>query len=132
MYALGGDGTLNEVVNGVAGQGGGGLLPSGLRQRLCQAVWAVQLALPGPCSALVTAQPHALDLIECNGRLAINICSVGFDARIGLGMADYKRLAAGVGPGGVSHQPGRQTPSGAFTGPMSWNWMGSGFPATLP
>ena len=27
----------------------------------------------------------ALDLIECNGRLALNVCSVGFDARIGLG-----------------------------------------------
>jgi diacylglycerol kinase (ATP) len=34
----------------------------------------------------------AVDLIDCNGRLALNVCSVGFDARIGLGATDFKRL----------------------------------------
>ena len=33
-----------------------------------------------------------MDLIECNGRLALNVCSIGFDARIGLGAADFKKL----------------------------------------
>jgi diacylglycerol kinase family enzyme len=33
-----------------------------------------------------------IDLIDCNGRPAVNICSVGFDARIGLGMAEFKRF----------------------------------------
>ena len=37
--------------------------------------------------------------MDCNGRLAINICSVGFDARIGLGMAEYKRLPLVTGRG---------------------------------
>ena len=35
---------------------------------------------------------ESLDLIDCNGHLALNVCSVGFDARIGLGAADFKKL----------------------------------------
>lgn len=32
------------------------------------------------------------DLIDCNGETAINICSVGLDARIGTDVANYKRF----------------------------------------
>ena len=39
-----------------------------------------------------------VDLIECNGRLALNVCSVGFDARIGFGAADFKKLPLVSGP----------------------------------
>ena len=100
VYALGGDGTLNEVVNGVAGQDqvAVGCCPLGSGNDFVklfgQSSWRFR-----DLSALVTAQPHTLDLIECNGRLAINICSVGFDARIGLGMVDYKRLPLVSGRG---------------------------------
>lgn len=100
VYALGGDGTLNEVVNGVAGQDqvAVGCCPLGSGNDFVklfgQSSWRFR-----DLSALVTAQPHTLDLIECNGRLAINICSVGFDARIGLGMVEYKRLPLVSGRG---------------------------------
>ncbi len=42
--------------------------------------------------ALLDYESSQMDLIDCNGRLAVNICSVGFDARIGLDMVKYKKL----------------------------------------
>ena len=48
--------------------------------------------------ALLDAPQASVDLIECNGRLALNVCSVGFDARIGLGAADFKKLPLVSGP----------------------------------
>ncbi len=100
VYALGGDGTLNEVVNGVAGADhiAVGCCPMGSGNDFVklfgEGSWRFR-----DLSALVAARPRTLDLIECNGRLAINVCSVGFDARIGLGMAEYKRLPLVSGRG---------------------------------
>lgn len=93
IYACGGDGTLNEVVNGAAGHpylavthcpiGSGNdflRIFGGDAGRF----WQLDQLLDGPQTAM--------DLIECNGRYALNVCSVGFDARIGLGAADFKKL----------------------------------------
>ena len=41
---------------------------------------------------LLDAQETHFDLIDCNGDLSLNICSVGLDARIGTDVANYKRL----------------------------------------
>lgn len=41
---------------------------------------------------LLDAPQAPMDLIDCNGHLALNVCSVGFDARIGLGAGDFKGL----------------------------------------
>ena len=92
IYACGGDGTLNEVVCGVAGfpnvavtvfAGGSGndfvrifSEPGAFRE------------LP----RLLDAEEATFDLIKCNDDYSLNICSVGFDARIGTDVANYKRL----------------------------------------
>ena len=100
IYAMGGDGTLNEVVNGVVGHDhvSVGCCPLGSGNDCVQTFgrenWRFR-----DLRSLVEAKPHTMDLIECNGRYAINVCSVGFDARIGLGMADYKRLPLVTGKG---------------------------------
>lgn len=100
IYALGGDGTLNEVVNGAAGfdHAAVGCCPLGSGNDFVKTFgkesWRFR-----DLRALVGAKPHQMDLIECNGRYAINVCSVGFDARIGLGMVDYKRLPLVTGKG---------------------------------
>lgn len=92
IYACGGDGTLNEAVNGAAGYENAAVTqyPCGSGNDF--------LRLFGPdaprfysLSELLDARQAPADLIDCNGRLALNICSVGFDARIGLGMAEFKR-----------------------------------------
>ena len=41
---------------------------------------------------LLDAQEDTFDLIDCNGDISLNICSVGLDARIGTDVANYKRL----------------------------------------
>lgn len=93
IYACGGDGTLNEAAAGAAGYANAAVThyPMGSGNDF------LRMFGPDACrfydlSALLDAPQAPLDLIECNGRLALNVCSVGFDARIGLGAADFKKL----------------------------------------
>ena len=92
IYACGGDGTLNEVVAGVAGYdnvavthyaGGSGN------------DFVKIFNDPEPfrrLESLLDWEEATFDLIRCNGDLSLNICSVGLDARIGTDVARYKRL----------------------------------------
>jgi diacylglycerol kinase family enzyme len=41
---------------------------------------------------LMDADEATFDLIDCNGDISLNICSVGLDARIGTDVSHYKRL----------------------------------------
>ena len=92
IYACGGDGTLNEVASGAAGfdnvsvsvfSGGSGndftklfSDPEAFRD----------------LERLIDSEEVSFDLIRCNDDLALNICSVGLDARIGTDVSNYKRL----------------------------------------
>ena len=92
LYACGGDGTLNEVAAGAAGfdnvsvtvfSGGSGndftklfSDPEAFRD----------------LERLMDSEEVSFDMIRCNEDLALNICSVGLDARIGTDVSNYKRL----------------------------------------
>lgn len=92
IYACGGDGTLNEVAAGAAG-----------RENAAVTVFSggsgndfVKL-FDDPRAffdlhRLMDADEAVFDLIDCNGDIALNICSVGLDARIGTDVSRYKRL----------------------------------------
>ena len=92
IYACGGDGTLNEVVNGAAGfsnvavtvfSGGSGN------------DFARMFSEPDAfkdLERLLDAEEVTFDLIKCNDDYSLNICSVGLDARIGHDVANYKRI----------------------------------------
>ena len=41
---------------------------------------------------LLDPEETAFDMIRCNDALALNICSVGLDARVGTDVANYKRI----------------------------------------
>ena len=92
IYACGGDGTLNEVASAAAGypnvavtvfSGGSGN------------DFVKLFDEPGAFFALerlLDCEEAEFDMIRCNDDLALNICSVGLDARIGTDVANYKRI----------------------------------------
>lgn len=92
VYSCGGDGTLNEIVNGLAGfpnasvtvfTGGSG----NDFIRLFN-----ETAPFSDLSRLLDCKETEFDLIRVNDRYSINICSIGLDARIGTDVSNYKRL----------------------------------------
>ena len=99
LYACGGDGTLNEVVNGAYGFSNAAVthFPGGSGNDFIKCFSDPQRFFSLP--QLLDADEAKLDLIRCGERLAINICSIGFDARIGTEVGRYKRWPLMTGKG---------------------------------
>ncbi len=92
IYACGGDGTLNEVVQGAAGFGNVAVTVfSGGSGNDFVKIFDDPKAF-FELERLVDAEEVTFDLIDCNGDYSLNICSVGLDARIGTDVSRYKRL----------------------------------------
>ena len=92
IYACGGDGTLNEVADGAAGfpnvavtvfSGGSG---NDFVKLFDDPKAFFDL------ERLLDAEEVTFDMIQVNDTKALNICSVGLDARIGTDVGRYKRL----------------------------------------
>ncbi len=92
IYSCGGDGTLNEIVTGVAGYpnvsvtmfaGGSG---NDFIKIFNETEPFREL------ERLLDSEETSFDLIRCNDSIGLNIASVGLDARIGGDVATYKRI----------------------------------------
>ena len=99
IYACGGDGTLNEIVSGVAGYSNVAVThyAGGTGNDFIK-------IFPNPepfkdLEALLDCDEAEFDLIDCNGDYSLNVCSVGLDARIGTQVARFKRLPLVSGHG---------------------------------
>ena len=92
IYACGGDGTLNEVVSGVAGYDNVAVTVfSGGSGNDFAKVFDDPDAFRD-LEKLLDCKEVTFDLIRCNDDISLNICSVGLDARIGHDVANYKRI----------------------------------------
>ena len=92
LYACGGDGTLNEVVAGVVGYPNAAVTVfSGGSGNDFVKLFDDPDAFYD-LERLLDCEEAEFDLILCNDRPCLNICSVGLDARIGTDVSNYKRI----------------------------------------
>ena len=91
FVACGGDGTLHEVINGAMARGNAvaAVIPCGSGNDF---VRAYPERAFGDVAALFRGTVARIDLLHCAGRYTVNLCNVGFDARVAMHMQKFKRL----------------------------------------
>ena len=94
VYACGGDGTLNECVNGAAKRANVAVTqyPCGTGNDFLRMFGKENLDKFRDLHALAGGAVKPIDLIDCSGRYGINICSVGIDARVGADVHKYSGI----------------------------------------
>ena len=106
IYACGGGGTLNEVVNGAAGYGNAAVtnVPIGTGNDFLKIFGKKCRARFSDLEALSKGPQAAMDLIDCNGHLGIDIVCTGLDARIAVDKDTYNGfpLITGIGAYAIS------------------------------
>ena len=106
IYACGGDGTLNEVVNGAAGYDNAAItnVPIGTGNDFLKIFGKDCRARFSDLEALSKGPQAAMDLIDCNGLLGIDIVCTGLDARVAADKDWYNRfpLVSGIGAYAIS------------------------------
>ncbi|MEG0852542.1 MAG: diacylglycerol kinase family protein [Angelakisella sp.] len=97
FYACGGDGTLNEVAEGTLRFPFAqvGVVPCGTGNDFVK-------NFPDRNFLDIAAQrdgePMTIDLLHCNGRIAVNLCNAGLDANVARDIHIFKRLPLLGGP----------------------------------
>lgn len=101
IYACGGDGTLNEVVNGAAGYDHVAVtnVPLGTGNDFLKLFGPDYRRLFSDLPALAAGPQSQFDLIECNDRLGIDVVCAGLDARVAADVDRYKNWPLVSGPG---------------------------------
>ena len=84
LYACGGDGTVNEVANGIAGYANAAMtcIPIGTGNDFLKNFGKDAMPLFLDAENLWNGPVTPLDLIDCNGKYCLTIACTGIDARI--------------------------------------------------
>ena len=98
IYVCGGDGTVHEAANGIAGYENAAMtvIPSGTGNDFLKNFGRDAAKFADP-ENLWDGPDFPLDLIDCNGRLCLTIACSGIDARIADSVHRYGRLLSGRG-----------------------------------
>lgn len=100
IYACGGDGTLNEVVNGLYGYDNAeiGIVPSGTGNDFVKTM-SENMGMPQNnidaffnMKAQLLGDSYFTDLLQVNDKYSINVICAGFDAEVGAGVHDFSIL----------------------------------------
>lgn len=92
IYSVGGDGTLNEVLNGMAGSDSSlAVIPSGSGNDFIRSI--VGESIPeNILQATVEGSERLIDYASVNGKYFVNISSLGFDAEVVYQTGHFKKL----------------------------------------
>lgn len=98
IYACGGDGTVHEAANGIAGYENAAMtvIPTGTGNDFLKNFGPDAAKFSDP-ENLWDGPDFPLDLIDCNGRLCLTIACSGIDARIADSVHRYGGLLSGRG-----------------------------------
>lgn len=96
FVSVGGDGTLNEVVNGMADSGAQlTIIPAGSGNDFIKSIYPLykknQKMTYELISEFLTGSPKPVDLASVNGRYFLNIASIGFDADVVFNATRFKK-----------------------------------------
>lgn len=91
VYSIGGDGTVNEIVNGIAGTSAAlGVIPTGSGNDFIRSLCPetdVKKVLAGTINGI----EKSIDLAKVNDKYFVNISSIGFDANVVYNAIKFKK-----------------------------------------
>ena len=93
IYACGGDGTVNETANGIAGFENAAMtcIPAGTGNDFLKNFGGTAALFADP-ENLWDGPAFPLDAIDCSGRLALTVACSGFDAQVARDVHTYGKL----------------------------------------
>jgi diacylglycerol kinase family enzyme len=102
LYVFGGDGTFNEVLNGIDSRTPLGLIPGGGTSVLPRALGLPRGSVEAARRLAGDARPRRIGLGRVNGRRFGFACGIGLDAEIVRAVDDLGRHSDGRRPGNVA------------------------------
>jgi YegS/Rv2252/BmrU family lipid kinase len=95
IYSVGGDGTLNEVLNGMVNTNSSlAVIPSGTGNDFIKSIYRFnnKITLEDILIKTINGNEVKIDLGKVNNRYFLNIASVGFDAEVAYNSIKFKKL----------------------------------------
>jgi diacylglycerol kinase (ATP) len=98
IFGVGGDGTLSEIAAGAIGMKHVevGIIPCGSGNDYIKVFGQIENFLS--IEKQLSAKSRPVDMVEADGHLSINVCSIGLDAKVGYEMTKFKNLPYLSGP----------------------------------